>query len=613
MLRSMYAGVAGLRVHQTKMDVIGNNIANVNTAGFKASTVTFKEMLSQTLRAASEPGNGRGGLNPMQVGLGVVLGSIDTDLSQGNLQATGKMTDIAIQGNGLFVINNGTQNVFTRAGVFTFDQNGNLVHRTTGYKVMGWMADADGNLKDMNPSTMQPLSLGEQTMSPTATSYIKYKGNLDTKKSKADLTYGPSKVTISDTNGLNAELYITSQKIAGTATADRGDDRWQWTACTDTRVRGQDVSVAAFDTPINLDLSAATNFKGINAGTIVLSDGAGKTFVEGQDYTVDLVAGTVTLKAPSGITPPATLKIDFDMRDQIAQGEVAVDETGSIKTSSVDKFNLNLSDSLATKSNTVEVKAPVIGEANGGFFGVTTAGANAKNIDGTYGPAVTTSWSVYDSKGVQYTMNVSLVKTEDNRWDWYAQDLKDPSGNTLKLANNFGTIYFDPRGKVMGTPTGGPLTFQPSGSEKVSIAPDWSAVTQFDDKDSLAAYTSDGYEAGSLESFAIDTNGNVIGSYSNGLNKTVAKMALATFTNPAGLMKSGETVFTESNNSGKAEYGIAGVGGRGSFSAGNLEMSNVDLADQFTEMITTQRGFQAASKIIQTADQVLQDLVNLKR
>ena len=613
MLRSMYAGVSGLRVHQTKMDVIGNNIANVNTAGFKGSTVTFKEMLNQTIRAASEPGQGRGGLNPMQIGLGVVLGSVDTDMTQGNLQATGKMTDIAIQGNGFFVVNDGGKNVFTRAGVFTFDEAGNLIHRTTGFRAMGWMADNDGNLKDLNPSTMEPLSLGEATMSPTATTYIKYKGNLDTKKDVADLTYGPAKVTVSDSDGLNAELYVDSKKIAGSATADRGDDRWQWTAYTDTRVRGQDITIVTGGTPVNLDLSAATNFQSINKGTVVVSDGAGRTFVEEQDYTVDYATGTITAIAGRGIADGTALKVDFDFKDQIAQGEVAVDETGSVKNSSVPSFNLKLTDSLATKSNTVEVKCPKIGEASGGFFGVTSAGANSKTVDGDYGPAVTTAWTVYDSKGVKYSLNVTLVKTADNRWDWFAEGPKDAEGNEVKLANNFGTIYFDPRGKVMGTPTGGPITFQPSGSERVSVTPDWSQVTQFDDADSIAAYTSDGYESGSLESFAIDSNGTVIGSYSNGLNKTIGKMCLATFSNPAGLMKAGDTVFSESNNSGAAEYGIANVGGRGNFSAGNLEMSNVDLADQFTEMITTQRGFQAASKIIQTADQILQDLVNLKR
>lgn len=605
MLRSLYAGVSGLRVHQMKMDVISNNIANVNTTGFKGSNVSFKEMFSQTMRSASQATADRGGMNPMQVGLGVGLGSIDSDFTQGNLQATGRMTDIAIDGNGFFVVKDGGRNVFTRAGVFTFDEMGTFIHRTTGFKVQGWMVDANGNLPDLNPSTMEDLTLGELTMSPTATTYVKWKGNLNTKKDIVDLTYGPKKVNISDEAGRTGELYIETRKMNGAGTADRADDRWEWVASTDVRERGVTLAVAASPTNIG--------HTDIRKGTVVVTDDTGTTtYTEGTDYKIDYAAGTIEILG-SGITMPANLRMDYDHTVEVGSGEITVDEKGAVKTSSTASFTMDITNGSGGDPSTITIEGPKVGQAHGGSFAVVTSGVNAGNVEGQYGPMMTTSQKVFDSKGTEYTVNVSFVKTGDNRWDWFATPPLGKDGQPIALTNNTGTIFFDTAGKVIGEPTGGPISFQPEGSDRITITPDFKAVTQFDDADSVTAYDADGYEAGSLSSFSIDAAGTIIGEYSNGLNRVIGKLAVANFSNAAGLVRAGDTVFVESNNSGAPDYGVAETSGRGEISAGTLEMSNVDLADQFTEMITTQRGFQAASKIIQTADQILQDLVNLKR
>lgn len=605
MLRSLYAGVSGLRVHQVKMDVISNNIANVNTTGFKGSTVSFKEMFSQTMRAASQATGDRGGMNPMQVGLGVGLGSIDSDFSQGNLQATGKMTDIAIDGNGFFVIKDGGRNVFTRAGVFTFDETGTFIHRTTGFKVQGWMADANGKMPDLNPSTMEDLTLGELTMSPTATTFIKWKGNLDTNKAIVDLTYGPEKVNISDAAGRTGELYIETRKMNGAGTADRADDRWEWVASTDVRERGNTLTVAASPTNIG--------HTDIRKGTVVVTDATGTTtYTEGTDYRIDYAAGTIEILG-GNITMPADLRIDYDHTIEVGSGEITVDERGAVKTTSTASFTMDITDGNGDDPLSITVEGPKVGQINGGSFSVVTAGVNAGKIEGEYGPMMTTSQKVFDSKGTEHTINVSFVKTGENRWDWFATPPLDENGQPIPLTNSTGTIFFDNAGKVMGDPSGGPISFQPNGSDRISITPDFTAITQFDDEDSATAYDADGYEAGSLSSFSIDASGTIIGQYTNGLNRNIGKLAVANFSNAAGLVRAGDTVFVDSNNSGAPDYGIAETSGRGEISAGTLEMSNVDLADQFTEMITTQRGFQASSKIIQTADQILQDLVNLKR
>jgi len=420
MMRSMYAGVSGLKTHQTRMDVIGNNIANVNTAGFKASRVTFKEMLSQTLSGAKAPQDNRGGMNPQQVGLGVSLGSIDTNHVQGNLQSTGLGTDLAIQGNGYFIVNNGTQNFYTRAGALTLDENGNLVNASNGYIMQGWLAN-NGIINTNSPLTGIRIPIGD-TMAPQASTEAVFAGNLNA--------------------------------------ADRVD----WTA------------------------------------TIDIYDS------QGQKHTLTL------------------------------------------------KF--------------------------------THTGNDTDNDNGND------------------TVN-------DNEWNWTATI----DGATLGGSNETtGTITFGGDGKFASV-TGDTFDIDfDNGTDQIAgFRLDLSAVTQMAGDNTLDGLYADGYSMGSLESFSIDNAGVITGSYSNGLTKAIGQIAVANFSNAGGLTRVGDTLFAESQNSGIAQIGAAGTAGRGKISAGTLEMSNVDLAEQFTDMITTQRGFQANSRIISTTDEMLQDLVNLKR
>ena len=406
MMRSMYAGVSGLKAHQTRMDVIGNNIANVNTAGFKASRVTFKEMLSQTLSGAKAPQDNRGGMNPQQVGLGVSLGSIDTNHVQGNLQSTGLGTDLAIQGNGYFIVNNGTQNFYTRAGALTLDEKGNLVNASNGYIMQGWMAT--NGIIDTNLTGIR-IPIGD-TMAPQASTEAVFAGNLNSA------------------------------------------DPLPWTATMD----------------------------------------------------------------------------------------------------------------------------------------------------------------IYDSQGEKHTLTLNFTHTgNDNEWTWTATiDGATFDGNN----ETTGTITFGGDGKVVEV-TGNTFDINfNNGTEKITgFNLDLFAVTQMAGDNTLDGLYADGYAMGSLESFSIDNAGVITGSYSNGLTKAIGQIAIANFSNAGGLTRVGDTLFAESQNSGIAQIGAAGTAGRGKISAGTLEMSNVDLAEQFTDMITTQRGFQANSRIISTTDEMLQDLVNLKR
>ncbi len=413
MIRSMYSGVSGLKVHQNQMDVIGNNISNVNTTGFKGSRVTFKEMLNQTLSGASSPQEGRGGTNPKQIGLGVQLGSIDTNMGQGSLQSTGKMTDMAIQGNGFFIVNDGSENYYTRAGNIDFDEEGYLVNTANGNRVQGWTANEDGDFSGLTVDNMGDIDF-DQTMDANASSNITTDGNLDASS--------------------------------------------------------------------------------------------------------------------------------------------AIGDTEIIST------------------------------------------------------------SIFDSLGFEHDVNLELEKRGTNEWRLLNSNSVDINGNFPSNTGDFPHIItFDSDGII----TGGQnldVTFDPgTGANTQTVNLDFSRLSQFAGDSTADVRTVDGYGEGELKDFTLNEEGVIIGSYDNGYNKDLARIGLANFANPAGLQKSGDTMFSASNNSGDPQVGAAGVGGRGTISSGTLEMSNVDLAEQFTKMITSQRGFQANSKMITTSDEMLQGLVNMKR
>jgi flagellar hook protein FlgE len=408
MMRSMFSGVAGLRNHQIRMDVIGNNIANVNTIGFKGSRVNFQDILSQTIQGASAPQGNRGGTNPMQVGLGVAIASIDTIFTDGSTQTTGKQTDLALQGQGFFVINDGAKSYYTRAGNFDFDTAGNYIVPGTGLKVQGWMANAAG---------------------------------------------------VVNTNGPTGNIVV----------------------------------------PVGTSMAASA--------TTTL------------DYTKNLNAEATVI--------------------------------------------------------------PVTSYQN--------------------------SVTVYDSLGTDHLINVTFTKTGANAWSWSATTTDTTIGGLPAV----GTVNFGPTG-AFALQTGGPLVLTAPGANNLNIVMNFSGMTQYAGESTVTG-TGNGYTSGALENVVIDTSGVLTGKYSNGRSQALAQVSLATFNNPGGLIKAAENMYEQSNNSGNAQVGTAASGGRGKIAPGTLEMSNVDLSAEFTNMIVTQRGFQANSKIITTSDEMLQDLVNLKR
>jgi len=457
---SLYAGVSGLRNHGTRMNVVSNNIANVNTYGFKYGRATFQDMLSMNLSGAAAPTDRKGGVNPRQYGLGMMIASIDNIFTQGSLQTTGKVTDLAVTGEGFFIMKKGDETFFTRAGNFDLDRDGVLVQPANGLKVQGWMAQTtpDGKTVIDTSANIGDITIPVYGKLPArATTQIWYKSNLDLQMpivppgATEEQILANSVVTTIDTYDSEGQVHPVRVRFWHTGVNE-------WTARAEVLLRNENGE----EIPVNSQIDVA---------------------------------------GPTGTPNPGnTFVLRFD-----TQGAL-----------------LSVSDSDGT--DTIN----------------------------------------------QQTLAVKLAFQVEGR---------NPQTITLNLGEAGG----------------------------------YTGITQFAAPTTTKAYMQDGYGLGYLESFVIDDNGVITGSYTNGQRKELAQVALAVFTNPGGLKKAGENFWTETNNSGLANIGQPETGGRGKINSGKLEMSNVDLAEQFTDMIVTERGFQANSRSITTSDQMIQELLTLKR
>lgn len=424
MWQAMLSGVASLKAHQIKMNIIGNNIANINTVGYKGARAHFQDLMAQTLRAASRPSGVLGGTNPMQVGLGVKVGAIDTMPLQGALELTGRSTDLAIQGNGYFMLTNGRDVVYTRDGAFGLDSSGFLVHRGTGWKVLGWRADP-GGLIDTNQaitaSSVLQFPVGSQA-AVRQTSQVIYTGNLN-------------------------------------ANAGPGD---QFSA------------------------------------TVRVYDGLGGA------HDITLTFRNRQSPPPAGAPPGAVMS-----------------------------------------------------------------------------------------------------------WDWEATEGSTSVGDFSTGTNT--RLYFDSQGRLIGT-TSQQITITPTnGAAPFTVDLDLSQLTSLAAESVVQPVYQDGFPPGTLQEFTIGIDGTIQGVFSNGLSRPMGRIALSLFSNPAGLERLGNNTWRPTDNSGLPQIGAPTTGGLGEINAGYLEQSNVDLGSEFADMIVTQRGFQANTRIVSVVDELLADVVNMKR
>ena len=750
MMRSMFAGVTGLRNHQIRMDAIGNNISNVNTVGYKASRVNFQDTLNQTLRGAAAPDGNRGGINALQVGLGMNLASIDVLHTQGNLQNTGKTTDCAIQGDGFFILSDGAREYYTRAGNFNMERDGRLTNPSNGLIVRGWMADINGVVNNNMPITDIRIPIG-QTIAPIATTEIEFGGNLAA-NTNVDLKYMTQSIT--DASGdHSATITYTLKPIGfneyeyeavvqgGTITAGNGykgilrlnengvvisNSPGGWFEITPTngtpvRIVGPEMGELMGDgfeahATGTLQRSTLTGFSGTapfefqdtlidnqgnpvylqyeitatsipnrfqwriiedpgHSGTTDIIEGGIGTFewdstrgIYNVSDVTTIVRSTdpsgvdITINPPSAMSGPPTFTVVERAPEVIPDGTISInnpafsgegDYTYDITNSAGEllttlKFNVTEPTAGNYSWNLSVDNGAILSGGSGTFDGtsVTSGGGPTtirldNGVTVTIGPMmdgvppifeeswmvggdlgqvqisipepVVTMTRVYDSLGNDHLLTTTAVKVDDNIWNWStADEFNNPIGG--------GSITFSDEGELISY-TGGPLAFTPPGALPVSIEPDFSNLSQYagtldSDGMALSDFTSpyqDGYPMGQLQGFNIDSSGRIVGVFSNGMNQNLAQLAVANFTNPAGLTRVGDTMFEESSNSGQPQVGRAGQGSRGTISPGTIEMSNVDLSQEFTDMIMTERGFQSNSRVITTSDEMLQELVNLKR
>jgi len=714
MLRSLYDAISGLQAEQTAMDVTGNNIANVNTTGFKAGRVTFKEAMAQMLQGASRPPGSAGGTNPMQVGLGTSVGSIDTMLAQGNMQSTGQITDLALEGNSYFAYSNGSGGTYySRNGALQLDSTGRLVCSSNGFTLQGMTAASDGSYPAGSKIGDITIPFGE-TAPAKASTEIDYGSNLDSTSEGLG--------TIDNTNRFLAaaggaqtltSLYDSSGNslgiIAGDILTVRGYDQ-----AGNAFTRNMTVTAAstladlqnavqnvvnninpAIPVTLNANGSMNVNTSGVAVPVNNLSVSSSRpgsnsyvsnAFTWGPTIATTAATGvdSDTLRRPAiatdllknlynasgtaiGGTDASGNPVGLEDGDQIsingAVGGKTV-TTGTLTytaaTSTMQDllntiqstFNLpmndgtpqnNLSVSL-DNADTADDRIPdgaivIRGQKEQAFAlqNLSISANNSNNNSAT--PAVfnanlattelqaakntgqqSTSIVVYDESGDAHTVTTTFTQSgTPDQWLW---QVTTDGGETI-VGGNTGKITFGQDGSPSSFTFDDGSTqfrFDPmNGSNEVDVnlnigSPgSFTGLTQFSAPSTAAAKSQDGYTMGKLSNISIDEYGEIKGSYTNGVSKSIAKIYLADFNNPAGLQKTDGGMFQTSNNSGMAVMQQAGIGTPTKIKPGALEMSNVDLASEFTTMITTQRAYQANARVITTSDQLLQELVALVR
>lgn len=567
MMRSLYSGVAGLKTHQTRMDVIGNNIANVNTTAYKSSSMTFSELMSQTTQKASGANatTGVGGTNAKQIGLGVKAGAINTAITtQGSAQSTGNPFDIMITGDNFFVVSNGSENFFTRDGSFYVDGAGNLAMTSTGYNVMGWGVDeTTGNIKQDTVTALRIMSAANMTYPPEATTKANISGILD--ENDKDVTSANGKTV--NLNFFDARGYSYTAKFTF---KQSGGDK--------TNEYSMELNKILDSTGAEIDISK------LKFGNRSQQKMETKVTLNTDAYKWD---GKV-LKTKDGTTEVANLADIFNQDgslitpqdDAAAQKQQkaldAIAKAYGYEGSTDEFLNLYIT-STENKDKQLTIQ-DLLGNMMAGKTDVLPADGSAITMEGRY------------FEGTTVVFNKDTGK------------LESVGGSTTNLNVN--------------------AAFSALGGNFSDVTIDLSECTNYDNKgtSTIGATSGDldglgtGRRLGDMIGVSIQKDGMIYASYDNGMTKLLGQIATAAFANASGLEKEGDNLYSATLNSGEFDgIGVDITAGGGYMSTGQLEMSNVDLSSEFTEMITTQRGFQANSRIITVSDTLLEELTNLKR
>lgn len=552
MMRSMYSAVSGLKTHQTRMDVIGNNIANVNTVAFKSSSVTFSDILYQTTSNASGANatTGTGGVNAKQIGLGTTAAATKVSItSAGASETTGNPFDIRLtdkNSTNFFIVNNGSENVFTRSGSFYVDGSGNLCMSSTGYTVMGWQVDeTTGEIRKDTVSALRIMQEKNLTSAPEATTQATIAGVLD--ENDADVKSDAGKVM--NLNFYDNLGYQYTAKFAIKATAKDGEYTVELTSILDSNNKN---ITEGFTQAEMKDIFGDTDTKTTIASYSSTLPGCGYTYNPENGKLTNATTGTEVTIGKDGTLADGTGKT---IKDVFGVSE------GNLK---------NIKDSDAAGNTDYEFK-------------------DVLNADGTH------------SYQIIKTSATSSLKfnTEDGKFKSIG------NGTEKSVELNLNNAKLNKNGNFQNITVDFSQCLNYNNSGKSTIGADAGAVD---------GTTGKGRKLGAMTGISIDTNGRIYGTYDNGNTELLGQIAVAQFSNASGLEKVGESCYRTTLNSGEFDgIGVEISADGSSMTTGELEMSNVDLSSEFTSMITTQRGFQANSRVITTSDTLLEELVNLKR
>ncbi len=683
MMRSLYSGVSGLRTHQTRMDVIGNNIANVNTTAYKAKTMNFSDMLYQTTQAGTgaNPRNGTGGTNPRQIGLGVKGAAINTSITQeGANQSTGNPFDLKISGEAFFVVSDGTSTYYTRDGSFDVDDYGNLVMASTGFIVQGWGVDKEGNIVQ---GTVGPLNVTASNEAlPEATKNGRITGIIDSEDTTNLESKNGYQVTmgIYDNAGYTYDLKFgvlpatnpaaqKERKITNTENVYKMPATIYQADISDMKFTYNDRELVTIDSPEVTDQLIKAIWDEIHSGQPSGNAQNKAAIVTGNHAFGQTDSITVNLAQFFNNFPDLKDAVDSSS-ELLKMDSIKVDFTGKVGFVADNKVEYPVKKSTVIDPAVVNILYKNTGGTTGSFaaFTLDSSIANASgtasivataqtyvddngdsvtvykyeyNKDGTKAELTVTSeqsdamqklLQLNTGEGIrnQYTTQEMIADTNNvipGEFKIKLLGMTDSNGNEVSeissiLEESEYTVMYDTGNgefKYVGSDGNDSFTVNLSTINSrgnfANLTIDMSGTKNVgnENKCSLSGKKTDGFAVGKMTGVSIGTDGLIKALYSNGVQQNLGQICVGSFPNAMGLENAGDNLYQVTASSGDVSIGDIKADGIGVITTGVLEMSNVDLSQQFTDMITTQRGFQANSRIITTSDSLLEELVNLKR
>lgn len=641
-MTSFFTALSALQAHQEWIEVVGNNLANASTTGFKGSYATFSDQFSRTVRYGSAPGSGFGGTNPTQLGMGVRMANVGRTFEQGSITSTGRVFDMAIDGRGFFALTDGQRSLFTRVGTFGLDASGTLVDQRSGLRVQG----VGGSPIAIDANSQLP---------PKATSQISISGNLP------KVVTGPKAEIMASPELSSGTQAAVPGTIAGPFSIPAGET---WTLRV--RVNGGSPQTASVTSTTGTVTAAqvAAAIDGLT-GVGATVDGSGHVVVSTDSkglaatLKIDPGASGFDLSAAAGLSNAFTRGTESDatgatgLSELVANG-AAYQDGDVIQIAGVDADGTSIStsfvygatndgttlqdlvdhlDGIYTKSTValdsagrITVTADEPGEA-GVVLTLDDANGNVGQTDwndyafsttqqGTDPDVVTTASEVYDAAGVAHVMTWSFERQADSSWTATASM---PAADGTVLSPPITGLRFQDDGTPIGfsgLETDVTVSFAGQASAQV-VQMDFGSdgalggLTQFGSEGDALVMEQDGHSVGDLTSVSVNQTGSILGFYSNGQTEQVGQLAMATFANPEGLTELGGGIFVVGANSGNAVIGEAGANGSGRILGGSLESSNVDTAEQFVRLIEAQRGYQANARVVTAQDEILRETVNM--